>query len=90
MLRQELELAEHRETALKFTNKKLASISNRSQNRADELQRESMALERQISYLENRIKSICEMIDPEKSNIIVKETRKQMRKIQTQADIDHV
>ena len=30
MLREELELAQERETSLKFTNKKLAAISNRA------------------------------------------------------------
>ena len=44
-------MAEQRETALKFTNKKLAAIAHRSQNRAVELERQNMTLERQMEYL---------------------------------------
>lgn len=88
-LKDELALAADRESALKFTNKKLANMSHRSNMQAQEYQRLNTALERQVQYLENRIKILLEMIGPDKATAFNKETRRTMHKIESQADIDH-
>ena len=52
-LKFELELARHRETALKLTNKKLTSIAARARAEADSRARKNLTAERQVQYLEN-------------------------------------
>lgn len=48
-----------------------------------------MTLERQIDYLEKCLMSVNEQADPDRAAVLIKERRKVLRKIQTQADIDH-
>ena len=55
----------------------------------DEAKRVSLALERQLAYMENRMGKLLELLEPDKALIFKKETRRAMHKISTQADIDH-
>ena len=48
-----------------------------------------MALERQVLYLENRMKVLLDQLDEDKATVFKKETRRNMHKIQKKADEDH-
>ena len=55
-----------------------------------ELERLNMSYHRQMEYLNKSMQVLIDQVEPERAVILKKEKRKVLKKIQTQADIDHV
>ena len=71
-----LDMAESRERGLKFTNKKLAAIAHRNQTEIQGYQQREQTLEKQVRYLQDRLDTLLDQLDPEKAAVIKKDTRR--------------
>ena len=77
-LENQLTIQEGREKALKFTNKKLASVAHRNQNEIMDLQRRNLTLDKQNKYLQDRLDLLLDQIDPEKALTFKKDMKRGM------------
>ena len=55
-----------------------------------ELERQNMSYHRQMEYLNKSMQVLIDQVEPDRAAILKKEKRKVLKKIQTQADIDHI
>jgi len=74
---------------LSTTNKKLSALALRAQKRCEETSRINLTYERQVTFMEQRLEKLLVNMDPDKVAIFKKETRRQLHKIQTQADTEY-
>ena len=74
---------------LNITNKKLSKMANKYQAMFEEEQKISMALGRQCKYLQSRLLRMQEQLDPSKVDVLLKEVKRNMSKIESQVEVDH-
>ena len=74
---------------LNITNKKLSKMANKYQGMVEEEQKISLALGRQCKYLKERLVRLQEQVDPGKVDALLKDVKRNMAKIETQAGQDH-